>query len=105
MSIRNWPLGKFSLPFPNKAEKKEIDLSIARTDELIATKPISVQILSYTSGATFSLKFEFKDGSTLTLTQDELSPGDIIALMAEKLYLTNSAQSGHTLKLLIMYLI
>lgn len=86
---------------PNKAEKLTLDLGDARTDIEIATEVIGFQVLSYTTDSTFSLELVFADGTSITLNESELSPTDYVDFNIKTLKLTNSAQAGKTLVLLI----
>jgi hypothetical protein len=77
-----------------------IDLSTARTDALVASYVVSMCIVDVTPGATYS--FKFFDVSKPALDQSILPKGACIEkLNRANVYLTNSAQSGLFLKLLI----
>jgi len=88
--------------YAHKAEKAVIDLGVARDRVLIAKDCVAVTILDKGTG-TFTLHFQFFDGTELTLDQDELATGDLIRWDIQELRITNSAQAGLTLKLLIDY--
>jgi len=83
-----------------KAEKHVIDLGVARDRKLVANKLVAVTILDKGTG-TFTLHFGFYDDTWIDLDQDEVANGDVIEWDIQELRLTNSAQTGVTLKLLI----
>jgi len=83
-----------------KAEKHEIDLGIAREKTLIAYDCVTVTILDKGTGS-FTLHFIFYDGTELTLNQDELASGDMFQWDIQELRITNTAQTGLKLKVLI----
>jgi hypothetical protein len=77
-----------------------IDLSTARTDALVASHVVSMCVIDASVGATYS--FKFFDVSKPSLDQSILPKGACIEkLNRANVYLTNSAQSGLFLKLLI----
>jgi len=86
----------------NKAEKHTIDLGVARDRVLIAKDCVAVTILNKGTG-NFTLHFIFYDGTELSLDQGELYTGDAMSWDVQELRITNTAQSGVTLKLLIDY--
>jgi len=83
-----------------KAEKHEIDLGVAREKTLIAYDCVAVTILDKGTGS-FTLHFIFYDGTELTLNQDELASGDVFQWDIRELRITNTAQTGLKLKVLI----
>jgi len=88
--------------YATKAEKHTIDLGTARDRVLRATDIVAVTILDKGTGS-FTLHFIFYDGTEFDLTQDEVSNGDVMEWDIQELRITNSAQSGVTLKLLVDY--
>jgi len=88
--------------YAHKAEKPVIDLGVARDRVLIAKDCVAVTILDKGTG-TFTLHFQFFDGTELELDQDEVANGDRFRWDVTELRLTNTAQTGLTLKLLIDY--
>jgi len=86
--------------YAHKAEKVELDLGEARDRTLIAKDCVAVTILDKGTG-TFTLHFIFFDGTEFSLNQDELTNGDVLEWDIQALRITNTAQSGLTLKLLI----
>jgi len=88
--------------YAHKAEKPIIDLGEARDKVLIAKDCVAVTILDKGTG-TFILHFIFFDGTELTLDQDEVASGDVFEWDIHELRITNTAQAGLTLKLLIDY--
>jgi hypothetical protein len=84
----------------HKAEKIVLDLGVARTSSVIASDIVAVTVLDKGTG-TYTLTFHFYDGTELSLTQDEISSGDLFEWDIAKLMLTNTAQAGVTLKLLV----
>jgi len=88
--------------YAHKVEKLTIDLGIARNRTEIASKASAVTILDKGTGA-FTLHFIFYDGTELTLNNTELTSGDTFRWDIEHLLLTNTAQTGVTLKLLVEY--
>jgi len=86
--------------YAHKAEKHPIDLGVARDKVLIAKDCYAVTILDKGTG-TFTLHFIFYDGTSLNLDQDEVLNGDVLQWDIQELRITNSAQAGLTLKLLV----
>jgi len=86
--------------YAHKAEKLTLGLDTARTKIEIATKIVAVTILDKGTGS-WTLTFHFYDGTELTLNQDEVLNGDVFRWNVEGLLLTNTAQAGLTLKLLV----
>jgi hypothetical protein len=80
--------------------KLEIDLGTARQNEVLARDVYAVTILDKGTG-NFTLTLHFLDGSEMQLTEDEVLNGDVLYYDQTALFLTNSAQSGKTLKLII----
>lgn len=79
----------------------ELDLSTERTDELIASNVVSFTILSVDSGATAQLKLISTDKDPFTIP-DDLDVGDSVSsAIPFDMYLTNTAQSGLTIKLVV----
>jgi len=84
----------------NDYDLLSIDLSTARTDVLIASYVVSMCVVDVTPGATYS--FKFFSTAKPAIDQSILSKGACIEkLNRANIYLTNSAQSGYLLKLLI----
>jgi hypothetical protein len=78
-----------------------IDLSVERSDELIATNVISLTIASATADARYSIKLF--SPTKPALTQDVLPPGSTIErLNRANVYLSNPAQPGSTLTILVL---
>jgi len=88
--------------YAHKAEKAELDLGVARDRVLIAKECVAVTVLDKGTGG-FTLHFQFFDGTELTLDQDEVANGDVLEWDITELRLTNTAQTGVTLKLLVDY--
>jgi len=88
--------------YAHKATKHVIDLGTERDRRLIASKIVAVTILDKGIG-TFTLHFIFYDGTEFSLNQDELANGDVLEWDVQALRLTNTAQTGATLKLLTDY--
>jgi len=86
--------------YAHKAEKHVLDLGVARDKVLIASKCVAVTILDKGTG-TFTLHFQFYDETELELNQDEVGNGDVYHWDIQELRITNTAQTGLTLKLLI----
>jgi len=86
--------------YAHKAEKHTIDLGVARDKVLIAKECVAVTILDKGTG-TFTLHFIFYDGTEFTLDQDEVLNGDVLQWDIQELRITNPAQAGLTLKLLV----
>jgi len=84
----------------HKAEKLDIDLGVAHANQVIATNAVAITVLDKGMGA-FTLTFHFYDGTEFTLNQDEISNGDIYEWDIAELKLTNEAQPGQRLKLLV----
>ena len=83
----------------HKAEKHVLGLDTARDRKGVAFDVVAVTILDKGAG-TFTLTFQFFDGTELTLDSTEVANGDRFSWDVEKLMLTNTAQPGETLKLL-----
>jgi len=88
--------------YATKAEKYTLDLGTARDRTLVANNIVAVTILDKGTGS-FALHFIFYDGTGFDLTQDEVLNGDVFQWDIQELRITNSAQSGKTVKLLIDY--
>ena len=86
--------------YAHKAEKLELKLDTARDRIEVATKIVAVSVLNKGTG-TFTLTFQFYDGTKLTLDNAELANGDVYHWDVEGLMLTNAAQPGEVLKLLV----
>jgi len=79
-----------------------LDLGTARTDEKVAENVVGFTILDISSGATASLKL-FSTSNDAIVVPDDLGPGDGISyLQGADLYVSNTAQSGATLKLIVL---
>jgi len=85
--------------YAHKAAKHVLDLGTARDRRLIANDIVAVTILDKGTGS-FTLHFIFYDGTDFDLTQDEVLNGDVLQWDIQELRITNSAQTGLTLKLL-----
>jgi len=85
--------------YAHKAAKHVLDLGTARDRVLVANDIVAVTILDKGTG-TFTLHFIFYDGTELELNQDEVLNGDVLQWDIQELRITNSAQSGLTVKLL-----
>jgi hypothetical protein len=85
-----------------KAEKLVLDLGVARDRALVAYNASAVTLLNKGTGS-FTLIFHFKDGSELEITSEECESGDVFEFDVEKLFLSNPAQTGLSITLLIDY--
>jgi len=85
--------------YAHKAAKHVLDLGTARDRVLVANNIVAVTVLDKGTGS-FTLHFIFYDGTELELNQDEVLNGDVLQWDVQELRITNSAQSGLTLKLL-----
>ena len=84
--------------FMNKHKVLDIDLGTARTDEVIATNCSGFIILSRSANATFQIKL---GANSDYLTQDDLKDHEgITEFELSDLIITNSAQSGESVKIL-----
>jgi len=86
--------------YAHKAEKPVLDLGVARDKVLIAKDCVAVTILDKGTGS-FTLHFIFYDGTEFSLDQNEVLNGDVLQWDIQELRLTNAAQTGVTLKLLV----
>jgi len=86
--------------YAHKAQKLVIDLGTARDKVLIAYDCTAVTILDKGTGS-FTLQFKFFDNTKLELNQDEVADGDLYQWDIKELRITNTAQTGLMLKLLI----
>lgn len=84
----------------HKAEKLELKLDTARKAIEVATKIVAVTVLDKGAGS-FTLTFHFYDGTELSLDNTEVANGDLFEWDIDSLKLTNTAQAGETLKLLV----
>jgi len=85
--------------YAHKASKHVLDLGTARDRVLVDMDIVAVTILDKGTGS-FTLHFQFYDGTELSLNQDEVLNGDVLQWDIQELRITNSAQTGLTLKLL-----
>jgi hypothetical protein len=92
----------FSGKIAAKAEKLVVDLGVAHNRTEIAFKVKRLNVLSKGSG-TFTLTFHFYDGTEFTLDNTEIADGDSFKWYIERLYITNTAQAGATVKLIAEY--
>jgi hypothetical protein len=92
----------FYVPIAKKAEKLVLDLTVAHNRVPIAQDATAIHILNKGTG-NFTLTFHFSDGTEFTLDQSEVNNGDSYYWSISKLYLTNAAQAGLTVKLLVEY--
>lgn len=83
-----------------RARKHSLKLDSARTRDEVDNDLVAVTILDKGTG-TFTLTFIFPDETELELDQDELVTGDVFEWDIKRLLLTNTAQAGLTLKLLV----
>ena len=91
----------------NKAEKIEVDLSTAHTGypdpaSLLASSGQRVTVLDKGTG-TFTLFVLFQDATYITLDNTELANGDILDWDFYQLYVSNTAQAGLSVKLIVDY--
>lgn len=82
-----------------KAVKLTLDLSVPRDHIIIERDLTGLYILSKGTG-TFTLTVEFPDESTIDLENTELADGNYFNWDIRHLMLTNTAQTGLTLKLI-----
>jgi hypothetical protein len=83
-----------------RALKVVVDLGTAHDREILATDVTAVYVLDKGTGS-FTLTFIFEDGTEVELTQDEVANGTSFEWDVKELRVTNTAQSGVTLKLLV----
>jgi len=84
----------------NDYEKIEVDLGVARVDEVVASSVHGFRILRRTAGATFEVKMV--DAAKTPLNQDDIPDGGgLTEFEPTDLLLTNTAQAGYTLTLLV----
>jgi len=86
--------------YAHKARKLTIDLGVAR-DNVYLEGPITALSILEKGAGTFTLHFRFFDGTRLELDQDEVMDGDVYQWDIQELRLTNKAQAGLALKLLV----
>jgi hypothetical protein len=92
----------FSGKIAAKAEKIVVDLGVAHDRSEIAFKVKRLIVLNKGSG-TFTLTFHFYDGTEFTLDNTEIANGDSFEWYIERLYITNTAQAGASVKLIAEY--
>jgi len=84
----------------NDYEKITIDLGVARTDEIIAGNVHGFRILRRTAGAKFEIKMI--DKTKTPLNQEDIPDGGGLTMFEPTdLLLTNPAQSGYTLTIIV----
>lgn len=86
--------------YAHKAEKLELKMDTARDRTEIASNITAVTVLDKSTAA-FTLTFVFYDGTELSLDNTEISNGDVFQWDIKRLLLTNTAQAGLTIKLLV----
>jgi hypothetical protein len=86
--------------YATRALKVTVDLGTAHDREILATDVTAVYILDKGTG-TFTLTFIFPDETEIELDQDEVTNGESFEWDVKELRITNTAQSGVTLKLLL----
>jgi len=86
--------------YATKARKHTIKLDDAHDRDVIDVDLTAVVILDKSTG-TFTLTFVFPDQTELELDNTEVSNGDTFYWDIDKLLLTNTAQTGVTIKLLV----
>jgi hypothetical protein len=92
----------FSGKIAAKAEKIVVDLGVAHDRSEIAFKVKRLNVLDKGSG-TFTLTFHFYDGTEFTLDDTEIANGDSYEWYIERLYITNTAHEGASVKLIAEY--
>jgi len=83
-----------------RALKIVADLSTAQDKALLWSDLVAVSILNKGAG-TFTLTFIFQDGTELTLNNTEISNGDVFEWDIKELRITNTAQAGEAVKLIV----
>jgi len=84
----------------NDYEKLNIDLGVARTDAVIASNVHGFRILRRTAGAVCEVKMI--DATKTPLNQDDIPDGGgLVEFEPTDLLLTNPAQTGYTLTLVV----
>ena len=91
----------------NKAEKITVDLGTLHAgypdpDSLLASNGQRVTVLDAGAGV-WALTLIFQDGSYITLDSTEITTGDILDWDFYQLYVTNTAQAGLSVKLIVDY--
>jgi hypothetical protein len=86
--------------YATRALKVTVDLGTAHDREILATDVTAVYILDKGTGS-FTLTFIFEDGTEFDLDQNEVTNGESFEWDVKELRITNTAQSGVTLKLLL----
>jgi len=86
--------------YATRAKKHVLDLGMARNRTIIDEDLTAVTILDKGTG-TFTLHFIFPDRTELELNDGELATGDSFKWDIHELRMTNTAQTGLTLKLLL----
>ena len=100
----------YKSPLPNKIAKFTVDLSTERTNKKLSSRGGGEDLFDYDEKypswfylkvlikgtGTWTLKFVSGDKTTISLSDEEITKGDEIALEFTELEFTNSAQSGIT---------
>jgi len=101
MAGREVPPGRRTyLRYATRAEKLVLKLDTARDRELLAMDIVAVTILDKSTGD-FTLTLEFPDRTRMNLEDEEVLNGDVFEYDIHALYLTNTAQAGITIKLIV----
>jgi hypothetical protein len=90
-----------SLPPPplDKYKKVVLPLTTARTDVLFAVDATYFTFIS--TDGTFSIRFGENTNDVLTPTDLQALTGTLVPIIQKKIYLTNSAQAGKSIQLLL----
>jgi hypothetical protein len=83
-----------------RALKVVVDLGTAHNRELVWSGCVGLTILDKGTG-TFTLTVIYPDGTELELSSDELLNGDVLQWDMAEVRITNTAQSGKTVKLIV----
>jgi hypothetical protein len=83
-----------------RALKVTVDLSVAHTREVVWAQCVGLTILDKGTG-TFTLTIIYPDGTELELSSDELLNGDVLQWDMAEVRITNTAQAGKTVKLIV----
>jgi hypothetical protein len=83
-----------------RALKVVVDLGTAHDRAVVWSKCVGLTILDKGTGS-FTLTIVYPDGTELELSQDEVLNGDVLQWDMAEIRITNTAQSGKTVKLIV----
>ena len=83
-----------------RARKVIVDLGATHTRDIVWSQCVGLTILDKGTGS-FTLVIIYPDGTELELTEAEVLDGDVLQWDMAEIRITNTAQSGLTVKLIV----